>query len=270
MPTVYQYLVSHDVEQHECRVLVNTIYKGRNLPPPYQSMCFWPVNSTELNSDLIQFRSIEGATIDGQDFSFIDRYIDDSDNKRSVKETELAVRSVPPLWDKIEIGVLEFEMSLKSKILPKVGLFNFHITFMCDRLIFDPKHFKSSSVWFHESAKVSYIGSVLNLYRGANTRNDNWFQLRFSQMISILDPEVEIKFGLQINKVKPGFPEGTIMDITYIVSWVNSITSFQHVDGEGVVEGSGSAALRATNESSDESPTSSFETLVLDIVDHRS
>lgn len=260
----------HDFEQHETRVVVATVYQGNNLPPPYQSLCFWPTSNKVLNSDIIQYNSIDGVDINGNDFSYEDKFLQETDNKRDVKETELAVRSVPPLDDKIPIGVLEFEMSLKSKIFPKIGLFNFSLAFVCDRNIFDPKSIKSTNVWFHQDAGLNLIGNVLNVYRGTFWRNDNWFQLRFSQLIEILDPKVEIKFGIQINKAKIGFQSGATMDITYIVSWINSLTTFQNVDGEAGGSAAGLAALRATcDQPPDDSPSSSCGTLVLDIVDYR-
>lgn len=241
------------------RVLVNMSYGADHLPPPYQSACFWPVSNTVLNSDLIQYNSINAVDINGEDFAIDDQYVSDKDTANDVSSTELEVRSVPPLWDKVEVGVMEFEMSLKSRIFPRIGLFNFSISFICDRNIFDPKTVRSTNVWFHESVKLKLLGDVLNIYTRSGRRADNWFQMRFSQLIDVVDPTAEIKFGLQINKAKGNLLEdGLRMDVTYLVSWVNSLTTFSHMEeGENGVGPWSAAASASSEHTTDDSPPSS-------------
>lgn len=267
---MYDYFIRHHTEQQESRVVVRTIYQHNNRPYPYDSLCFWPVETKVLNSDAIRFDAIDSVEIDGTDLIYQDKYVNDTDTKIDDKETELQVASIPPIHGKVEVGVLEFEMSLKSTIFPKVALYNFAITFVCDKNIFDPSYIKSTSVWFHKNIGLNLIGEVLNIYRGVHHRNDNWYQLRFSQLISVIDPSVEIKFGVQINKSRAGLTAGYGMDITFIASWIDSLTQLLRVSPGDEVVGLSMVAADGTSVSSlDESPSSSFDTLVIDVVDHR-
>lgn len=213
-------------------------------PYPYDSQVFWPYQIVVLNRDLIGFTGTNNVTVDGKDFSYVDAYGVSSDRQEDGHEATIDFVSKPPRSDVVPFGTLDFTLSLKSPNFPRLAMYECSLMFTSDRNIFDPKRIKSIDVSFDKSASVKLIGDVLNIYKCDLRRLDNWFMIKFCQILEVLDPQVAIRVRVRIDRLgnNTGISTNTRLDITPVLSWYSSITNFLRIESNGEASGSSQSA----------------------------
>nr|QRW41861.1 MAG: hypothetical protein [Kellev virus] len=215
---------------------------------------------------------VDYSLVNGSDFQVRDQYSELDDEKDDVSNTSLEVVSVPPIWDKQPVGLAQFEFALTSKYFPKVALFDFSVTFIANRNIFVPKFLRNVNVSVWPDVKLKLIQPIRNLY-SSRVRNDNWFQVKFCQLVEILDPTVQVKFNVTMNKLFYDVewpPNTTTLDVSTVLTWYTSVTNFFSITpGEyDELKGSASTATCEVDWEHLEHPPCSISAASLQIVDH--
>ncbi len=255
---MFNYNVVRDVTQYEIRGSVRTIFKDRMAPYPYDTNVFWPEETVILNRDLIEYSGSDNVAVNGKDFNYVDQYAVSADRQEDGHETTLELISRPPYSDKVPYGVLDITISIRSPHFPRLAMYECAIQFVADRNIFDSQQIRQIDVAFDKSKEIRLVGDVLNVYRTTNRRLDNWYMIKFCQVLEILDPRVAVRVRVRINRLgkhNDQIDMGTKLDITPVLSWYTSVTKFLGV-GEGSDDGSRSPELEGSYEILDDPPPS--------------
>nr|QRW42251.1 MAG: hypothetical protein [Marma virus] len=218
-------------------------------PYPYDTGVFWPLQTTILNRDLIEYSGTDNLTINGKDFDYVDAYALAGDHQEDGHETTLDFYSRPPKSDIDPFGVFDFTVVLRSPYFPRLAMYECTLIMVSDRRIFDPKRLGTIDVTFEQSQSIKVVGEALNIYKCDLQRIDNWFMIKFCQILEILDPKVSVKVRVRMNRLgskSESIPYLTKLDVTPILSWYSSITKFLKIDQ--VDEGSSLSAQSETYE----------------------
>lgn len=248
-----------DVTQYEIRGTVKTLFKAHMAPYPYDTQVFWPVETVILNRDLIEFSGSDNITVTGEDFDYVDQYAVSADRQEDGHETTLDLVSKPPLSDQVPFGTLDITISIRSPYFPRIAMYECAIQFVSNRDIFDAAQIRQIDVAFETGKDIKSIGNVLNVYRTNNRRLDNWFMIKFCQVLEILDPKVSVRVRVRINRLgkhDQTIDQGTRLDITPVLSWYASVTKFLGIGDEESDDGSRSCELEGSYEILDDSPPS--------------
>nr|QHA33867.1 hypothetical protein [Atrato Sobemo-like virus 5] len=262
---VYKYNVLRDIYHHQVRCNIHFIWVRVDRHKDGDvSDHFEPSSIQVINDDNIGFYATGVATVDGKPFTVEDMHGIKSDDKK-VTESNITAVSIPNVFARQTLGRVEFRFGFSSNFLPTVSMFEFTVTLVSNNPIFDPKWLKTISVRLNKDIKLKLVGQLLNLNPTVPVTRTNWIQIKFFQLIDILDPTVKIRFTTIFDEVAEAGPDwqlsGSYIDCTVIVSWVNSVAHFFGIEGGG--------CSRTPIAASDDDSSSSIETVSSDSLTSR-
>lgn len=262
---MFDYHMVREVTLYEVRAIIRTKY----VPQHQQTSGFYkPFEIQMANRDMITYAAAAEVLVNGTDLTIEDNYSVSHDDSKVDNVSEIQCASRPPTWNVEPIGLVHIGLSLKSPYFPKITMFDFTVHFVSNRNIFVPKSLKEVNVAISESAKIKIIGPVMNLFNSQAPRSDNWFMIKFCQLIEILDPTAVINVNIVINQTYMDWrwDGDMVLDITPIITFYNSVTSLLHFrEGEGESSAVDSSESLGSGE---ESPTSSISSDEFQVVDH--